>query len=40
MGRSAQMWNGTGLCVYAKRLKQERLAVLWRDDDATILTLR
>jgi transposase len=33
------MWDGTGLCVYAKRLEQGRFAALWREDQATTLTL-
>ena len=25
-------WDGTGLCIYAKRLERGRFALLWRDD--------
>jgi transposase len=25
-------WDGTGLCLYAKRLERGRFASLWRDD--------
>jgi transposase len=25
-------WDGTGLCIYAKRLERGRFARLWRDD--------
>jgi transposase len=25
------MWDGTGLCIYAKRLERGRFACLWRD---------
>jgi transposase len=32
-------WDGTGLCIYAKRLERGRFAHLWRDDDTTPITL-
>jgi transposase len=32
-------WDGTGLCVYAKRLERGRFAPLWRDEDETPITL-
>jgi transposase len=28
------LWDGTGLCIYAKRLERGRFACLWRDADA------
>ena len=32
-------WDGTGLCLYAKRLARGRFASLWRGDPATPLAL-
>ncbi len=29
------LWDGTGLCIYAKRLEQGRFACLWRDPPPT-----
>lgn len=33
------LWDGTGLCIYAKRLEQGRFASLWRDAGDAALTL-
>jgi transposase len=33
------LWDGTGLCIYAKRLEQGRFASLWREP-ATAAPLR
>jgi transposase len=32
-------WDGTGLCIYAKRLERGRFARLWREEGADPLTL-
>lgn len=32
-------WDGTGLCIYAKRLERGRFARLWRDEDDVPITL-
>jgi transposase len=36
-GRRAKvlLWDGTGLCIYAKRLERGRFACLWREPSAT-----
>jgi transposase len=30
------VWDGTGLCIFQKRLERGRFARLWRDDGAAI----
>lgn len=30
------LWDGTGLCIFQKRLEQGCFAKLWRDDDAPV----
>lgn len=30
------VWDGTGLCVFQKKLERGRFAALWRDDGATV----
>lgn len=32
-------WDGTGLCIYAKRLERGRFARLWREDGDAPITL-
>jgi transposase len=32
-------WDGTGLCIYAKRLERGRFARLWSDDGDAPITL-
>jgi transposase len=33
------VWDGTGLCIYAKRLEQGRFACLWRDTTTRVVRL-
>ena len=33
------MWDGTGLCLYAKRIEKGRFAKLWAGEDHTTLEL-
>jgi transposase len=33
------LWDGTGLCIYAKRLERGRFACLWREADAGVIRL-
>ncbi len=33
------LWDGTGLCIYAKRLERGRFACMWRDDGMRTLRL-
>ena len=33
------LWDGTGLCIYAKRLERGRFACLWRDADGGVVRL-
>jgi transposase len=30
------VWDGTGLCIFQKRLERGRFASLWRDDGAAV----
>ena len=30
------VWDGTGLCIFQKRLEQGRFAALWRDDGTIV----
>jgi len=33
------LWDGTGLCIYAKRLERQRFACLWREPAGSPLRL-
>jgi transposase len=33
------LWDGTGLCIYAKRLERGRFACLWREAEARVVRL-
>jgi transposase len=33
------LWDGTGLCIYAKRLERGRFACLWRAPAARVMRL-
>lgn len=33
------LWDGTGLCIYSKRLEKGRFACLWRDRGASRVEL-
>lgn len=33
------MWDGTGLCLYSKRLEKGRFAKLWAGEDSTTMEL-
>ena len=33
------LWDGTGLCIYSKRLEQGRFACLWREAAARVVRL-
>ncbi len=35
-GCKVLVWDGTGLCIFQKRLERGRFASLWRDDGATL----
>lgn len=35
-GCKVLVWDGTGLCIFQKRLESGRFAALWRDDGAVV----
>lgn len=38
-GCKVLLWDGTGLCIFMKRLEEGRFAALWRDGDAGVVRL-
>lgn len=38
-GCKVLLWDGTGLCIFMKRLEEGRFAALWRDGEARTLSL-
>lgn len=38
-GCKVLVWDGTGLCIFQKRLEQGQFARLWRDDGVTAVKL-
>jgi transposase len=30
------VWDGTGLCIFQKRLERSRFAALWREDSEVV----
>lgn len=38
-GCKVLLWDGTGLCIFMKRLERGRFAALWRDGDAPVVRL-
>jgi transposase len=38
-GCKVLLWDGTGLCIFMKRLEQGRFAALWRDGESAALAL-
>ena len=36
VGCKVLVWDGTGLCIFQKRLERGRFASLWRSDGATV----
>jgi transposase len=34
--RRVRVWDGTGLCIFQKKLERGRFASLWRDDATSV----